>query len=54
MSLKLSRQDRKLFLGAGFIFVLLVVSALVFSSGEQGQAEYPSSYSSASGGAKAA
>ncbi len=54
MPLKLNRQDRKLFLGAGFIFVLLVVSALVFSSGEQGQAEYPSSYSSASGGAKAA
>ncbi|MGO9405568.1 MAG: DUF4350 domain-containing protein [Terriglobales bacterium] len=54
MSLNLSRQDRKLFLGAGIIFVLLVVSALVFGSGEQGQAEYPSSYSSASGGAKAA
>jgi hypothetical protein len=54
MSPKLSRQDRQLFLGAGFIFVLLIVSALVFSSGERGQAEYPSSYSSASGGAKAA
>jgi hypothetical protein len=54
MPLRLNRQDRKLFLGAGFVFVLLVVGALVFSSGGQGKAEYPSSYSSASGGAKAA
>jgi hypothetical protein len=54
MSLKLNRKDRKLLLGAGFVFVLLIVGTLVFSSGEQGQAEYPSSYSSASGGAKAA
>ncbi len=54
MPLKLSRKDRKLLLGAGFVFVLLIVGALVFGSGEQGQAEYPSSYSSASGGAKAA
>ena len=54
MSPKLNRNDRKLLLGAGFVFVLLVVGALMFSSGEQGQAEYPSSYSSASGGAKAA
>jgi len=54
MSLKLNQKDRKLLLGAGFVFVLLVAGALVFSSGEQGQAEYPSSYSSASGGAKAA
>ncbi len=54
MSRKLNRQDRKLFLAAGFVFVLLVVSALVFHTGEKGQAEYPSSYSSASSGAKAA
>ena len=54
MPLKLSRKDRRLLLGAGFVFVLLIVGALVFGSGEQGQAEYPSSYSSASGGAKAA
>lgn len=54
MPLNLNRKNRKLFFGAGFIFVLLVAFALVFSSGERGQAEYPSSYSSASGGAKAA
>jgi uncharacterized protein DUF4350 len=54
MSGRLNAQDRKLFLGAGIVFVLLVVSALVVRTGEKGQAEYPSSYSSASGGAKAA
>jgi uncharacterized protein DUF4350 len=51
---KLNRQDRKLFFVAGSVFVLLVVSALVFHSGEQRQEEYPSTYSTASGGAKAA
>jgi len=50
----MNRKDRKLLLGAGFVFLLLVAGALVFSSGQQGQAEYPSSYSSASAGAKAA
>ncbi len=54
MPLNLNQKDRKLFLGAGFIFVLLVVAALAFSSADRGQAEYPSSYSKASGGAKAA
>jgi hypothetical protein len=54
MSPKLSPKDRKLFLGAGFVFVLLIAAALVLSSGDRAQAEYPSSYSSASGGAKAA
>lgn len=54
MSMKLSGKDRNLLLGAGFVFVLLIVIALLLSSGEQGQAEYPSSYSTASGGAKAA
>jgi hypothetical protein len=54
MSMKLNRKDRNLLLGAGFVFVLLIVIVLLFSSGEQGQAEYPSSYSTASGGAKAA
>ena len=54
MPLKLNQQDRKLLLGAGLVFVLLVVVALVFSSGERGQSENPSSYSTASGGAKAA
>jgi len=50
----LSRKDRKLFLGAGLVFVLLVAAALLFGSGEPGRAEYPSTYSSSSGGAKAA
>lgn len=54
MPLKLNQQDRKLFVGAGLVFVLLIVAALVVSTGEKGQAEYPGSYSSASGGAKAA
>ncbi len=54
MPLNMNRKDRKLLLGAGFVFLLLVAGALVFSSGQQGQAEYPSSYSSASAGAKAA
>jgi hypothetical protein len=51
---KLSRKDRNLLLGAGFVFVVLIVIALLFSSSERGQAEIPSSYSTASGGAKAA
>jgi hypothetical protein len=54
MSPKLNQKDRKLFLGAGFVFILLVATAFVLSSSDRGQAEYPSSYSSASGGAKAA
>ena len=54
MSPKLNHKDRRLFLGAGFVFVLLVVTAFVLSSTGRGQAEYPSSYSSASGGAEAA
>jgi hypothetical protein len=54
MPLNMNRKDRKLLLGGGFVFALLVAGALVFSSGQQGQVEYPSSYSSASAGAKAA
>jgi hypothetical protein len=54
MPRKLNQQDRKLFIGAGLVFILLIVVALVVSTGEKGQAEYPSSYSTASGGAKAA
>jgi hypothetical protein len=54
MPLKLNPKDRKLMLGAGLVFVLLIAAALVFGSGEQSQAEFPSSYSTASGGAKAA
>jgi len=32
MPLNLNQKDRKLFLGAGFIFVLLVVAALVIAA----------------------
>jgi len=54
MPLKLDPKDRKLMLGAGLVFVLLIAAALLFGSGEQSQAEFPSTYSTASGGAKAA
>ncbi len=54
MPIQLNPKDRKLMLGAGLVFVLLIAAALVFGSGEQSQAEFPSSYSTASGGAKAA
>jgi hypothetical protein len=54
MPLKLSPKDRKVLLGGGFVALLLVIAALGFGSGTDGAAEYPSSYSSASGGAKAA
>jgi hypothetical protein len=54
MPLKLNPKDRKLMLGAGLVFVLLIAAALLLGSGEQSQAEFPSSYSTASGGAKAA
>jgi hypothetical protein len=50
----LSARDRKLFLCAGLVFLLLVGVALLFGSGEHAGEEYPSSYSTASGGAKAA
>jgi len=53
MTFKLNPKDRALLLCASFVFVLLVVGALVFGTGQQGKGEYPSSYSSASGGAKA-
>jgi hypothetical protein len=53
-SLAINRKDRKLLLGAGLVFALLIICALALGSGEHGQVEYPSSYSSSSGGAKAA
>jgi Domain of unknown function (DUF4350) len=54
MSPKLNQKDQRLFLCAGAVFVLLVIAAAVLGSGDRGQGEYPSSYSSASAGAKAA
>lgn len=54
MPLNVDPKDRKLLVGAGCVFVLLIAGAVVFG-GEEGTKEgIPSSYSSASGGAKAA
>lgn len=54
MPLKIDPRDRKLLLGAGVVLVLLIAGVLFFG-GEQGErTEIPSSYSTASGGAKAA
>src|SRR5215470_13152727 len=54
MPLKIDARDRKLLLGAGIVFVLLIAGAAFFG-GESGEkVEVPSSYSTASGGAKAA
>src|SRR5258705_12747337 len=54
MSLRIDPRDRKLLLGAAVVFVLLI-SGVVFLGGEAGQQqEAPTSYSTASGGAKAA
>lgn len=54
MPLKIDPRDRKLLLGAGIVFVLLIAGVLLFG-GEQGEkTEVPSTYSTASGGAKAA
>jgi hypothetical protein len=51
---QLNRNDRKLLLVAGAVFVFLVAGALLFSSRQDSKAELPTTYSSASGGAKAA
>jgi Domain of unknown function (DUF4350) len=54
MPLKVDPKDRKLLLGAGCVFVLLIAGAAVFSGAGNNQGEVPSSYSTASGGVKAA
>ena len=54
MPLKVDPKDRKLLLGAACVFVLLIAGAVVVGGEEGTKAETPSSYSSASGGAKAA
>lgn len=54
MPLKIDPRDRKLLYGAAAVFVLLIAATVLFG-GEAGEkAEIPSSYSTASGGAKAA
>lgn len=52
--IKVDPRDRKLFLGAGVVFVLLVAGAAIFGGDSGESPEIPSSYSTASGGAKAA
>ncbi len=52
--MKLADKDKKLMVGAGVVFVLLVVVASIFSSNQGSKAELPTTYSSGSGGAKAA
>ena len=54
MPLRIDPRDRKLLFGASIVFILLI-TGVVFFGGEQGdKVEAPSSYSTASGGAKAA
>src|SRR5262249_41292466 len=53
MPLNIDLRDRKLLVGVLVVFILLIVSVVVFG-GQQGEkVEIPSSYSTASGGAKA-
>ncbi len=54
MPSKLSRSDRKLLLGAGVVFIVMVAGALLFSTNQGSKSEVPSTYSTASDGAKAA
>jgi hypothetical protein len=54
MPLKLNRNDRKLLAVAGVVFILLITGALLFSSGQDSKTEIPTTYSTASSGAKAA
>lgn len=54
MPLKVDPKDRKLLLGAAGVFVLLIAGAFVFGGDAGAKSEIPSSYSTASGGAKAA
>ena len=54
MPVKVDPKDRKLLLGAACVFVLLIAFAVVFGGESATKAETPSSYSTASGGARAA
>ena len=54
MSLKIDPKDQKLMMGAAAVFVLLISGATILGGAGGPKAEIPSSYSTASGGAKAA
>jgi hypothetical protein len=54
LPIQLSAGDRKLILIAGAVFVLLVATALILAKGPDSTDEIPTTYSVASGGAKAA
>jgi hypothetical protein len=51
---RIDPRDRKLLLGAGIVFVLLIAGVAFFGAQPGEKLEAPSSYSTASGGAKAA
>jgi len=54
MPLKIDPRDRKLFVGSAVVFILLIAGAVIFGGDTGQKQEAPSSYSTASGGAKAA
>ena len=54
MPLKVDPKDRRLLLAAAGVFALLIAGAVLFGGDEGAKWEIPSSYSTASGGAKAA
>lgn len=54
MPIQLSAGDRKLFLIAGGVFLLLVATALILAKGPDSVQEIPTTYSVSSSGAKAA
>jgi len=54
MPLRIDPRDRKLLLGATIAFILLIAGAAIFGGDAGQKQEIPTSYSTASGGAKAA
>jgi hypothetical protein len=54
MPLKIDPRDRKLILGSAVVFILLIAGAMIFGGDAGQRQEAPTSYSTASGGAKAA
>ncbi len=54
MPLTVDRRDRKLLLGSAVVFILLIAAVSIFGGGAGQRQEAPTSYSTASGGAKAA